>query len=302
MELKKILIITSSIDETASYIIRKYSDLADFFRVNVDKFSEYRFCIGNDDWSISDKYATINSENIYSIYYRKPMLPDLRIYDPQYHLLIQRDIISIINGIVDSFHGKVITKPSILRKTENKVYQMVYVSKHGWNIPKSYIGNDKLISNEYTKSLSIIKPLTTGKTYGQNGWELYQTNIFRGIEEDIDLTPVYLQHYIPKQYEVRITIIAKEVYAVRIDTKNKIDWRLDYQNHKYTLIACPENVIRKCYQMMTDFNLIFGAFDFIVTPENEWIFLEVNPNGQWLWLEQSLSLDISKKILDNLIS
>ena len=46
----------------------------------------------------------------------------------------------------------------------------------------------------------------------------------------------------------------------------------------------------------------FGAFDFIVTPENEWIFLEVNPNGQWLWLEQSLSLDISKKILDNLIS
>ena len=248
MELKKILIITSSIDETASYIIRKYSDLADFFRVNVDKFSEYRFCIGNDDWSISDKYATINSENIYSIYYRKPMLPDLRIYDPQYHLLIQRDIISIINGIVDSFHGKVITKPSILRKTENKVYQMVYVSKHGWNIPKSYIGNDKLISNEYTKSLSIIKPLTTGKTYGKNGWELYQTNIFRGIEEDIDLTPVYLQHYIPKQYEVRITIIAKEVYAVRIDTKNKIDWRLDYQNHKYTLIACPENVIRKCYQ------------------------------------------------------
>lgn len=302
MELKKILIITSSIDETASYIIRKYSDLADFFRVNVDKFSEYRFCIGNDDWSISDKYATINSENIYSIYYRKPMLPDLRIYDPQYHLLIQRDIISIINGIVDSFCGRVITKPSILRKTENKVYQMVYVSKHGWNIPKSYIGNDKLISNEYTKSLSIIKPLTTGKTYGKNGWELYQTNIFRGIEEDIDLTPVYLQHYIPKQYEVRITIIAKEVYAVRIDTKNKIDWRLDYQNHKYTLIACPENVIRKCYQMMTDFNLIFGAFDFIVTPENEWIFLEVNPNGQWLWLEQSLSLDISKKILDNLIS
>lgn len=91
-------------------------------------------------------------------------------------------------------------------------------------------------------------------------------------------------------------------HAVRIDTKNKIDWRLDYQNHKYTLIACPENVIRKCYQMMTDFNLIFGAFDFIVTPENEWIFLEVNPNGQWLWLEQSLSLDISKKILDNLIS
>lgn len=301
MELKRILIITSSIDETTSYIVRKYSELAEFFRVDVDKFSEYRFCIGNDGWSISDKYSTIDSESIHSIYYRKPMFPDLRMYDLQYHLLIQRDIISVINGIVDSFHSKVITKPSILRKTENKVYQMVYASKHGWNIPKSYIGNDKKLGNQYTQSLSIIKPLTMGKTYGKNGWELYQTNIFRGIKEDIGLTPVYLQHYIPKQYEVRITIIAREVYAVRIDTRNKIDWRLDYQNHKYTMIVCPEDIIRKCYQMMADFNLIFGAFDFIVTPENEWIFLEVNPNGQWLWLEQSFGLDISKKILNNLM-
>ena len=84
--------------------------------------------------------------------------------------------------------------------------------------------------------------------------------------------------------------------------KNKIDWRMDYQNHKYTIIDCPENIIKKCYQMMADFDLIFGAFDFIVTPENEWVFLEVNPNGQWLWLEKSLDLDISKKILDNLIN
>lgn len=229
------------------------------------------------------------------------MLPDLRMYDSQYHLLIQRDIISIINGIVDSFPGRVITKPSILRKTENKVYQMIYASKYGWSIPKSYIGNDEEKGGEYTQLMSIIKPLTTGKTYGKNGWELYQTNMFKGIKEDISLTPIYLQQYIRKQYEVRLTIIAREVYAVRIDTKNKIDWRLDYQNHRYTLIICPEDIIKKCYQMMDDFNLIFGAFDFIVTPEDKWVFLEVNPNGQWLWLEQSLNLDISKKILDNLI-
>ncbi len=302
MELKKILIITSSVDETVSYIIKKYSEAADFFRVNVDKFSEYKFYIGNDGWCISNEYSSINYENLHSIYYRKPVLPDLRMYDSQYHLLIKRDIISVINGIVDSFQGNVITKPSILRKAENKVYQMVYVSRNGWNIPKSYIGNDKHLSNEYKQSLSIIKPLTIGKTYGKNGWELYQTNLFRGIEEDIALTPVYLQHYIKKQYEVRITIIAKKVYAVRIDTKNKIDWRMDYSNHRYSLIDCPKDIIRKCYQMMLDFNLVFGAFDFIVTPENEWIFLEINPNGQWLWLEQSLGLDISQHILNNLIS
>ena len=299
---KIILIITSSIDETASYIIEKYSDVAAFFRVDVDKFGQYRFHIGNGVWQISNGNLSISSSDIHSIYYRKPMLPDLGEYDPQYHLMIQRDIISVINGIVDSFSGKVLTKPSILRKAENKVYQLIYAGKNKWNIPNSYIGNNYIECGKYENSVSIIKPLTTGKTYGRNGTELYQTNIFKGIDEDISITPIYLQSYVHKQFEVRVTIIGKHVYSVRIDTKNKIDWRADYHNHRYAEIICPDTIVERCYQMMDDFSLAFGAFDFIVTPEEEWVFLEVNPNGQWLWLEQELGLDISKKIVSYLIS
>ena len=52
--------------------------------------------------------------------------------------------------------------------------------------------------------------------------------------------------------------------------------------------------------MLSYYNLVFGAFDYIVTPQNEWIFLELNPNGQWLWLEEALKLDISNKIIEYL--
>lgn len=189
----------------------------------------------------------------------------------------------------------VITKPSILRKTENKVYQMIYASKYGWSIPKSYIGNDEKKGNEYTQLTSIIKPLTTGKTYGKNGWELYQTNIFKGIKEDISLTPIYLQQYIRKQYEVRITIIAREVYAVRIDTKNKIDWRLDYQNHRYvsynkinaftTIIVAVIPIAIALVNWDTIFSLnLFGIFIFIwLIYANinlyAWIFQAINVRG-----------------------
>ena len=300
METIKVLIITSSIDETTSYIINQYGDFIDFFRIDVDKFSKYNICIENEGWVISSEDGRITSKDTYSIYYRKPRLPDLVSYDQQYHLMIQRDIIAVINGLTDSFPGKVLTKPSILRKTENKIFQLLYASKNGWNIPQSYIGNCSECCMKYERELSIIKPITTGKTQGKNGLEFYQTNIFRGIEEDIRLTPVYLQNYIAKQYEVRVTIVGQNVYAVRIDTKNKIDWRADYQNHVYKQIDCPDDIIKKCYQLMKDFDLIFGAFDFIVTPKDQWIFLEVNPNGQWLWLEKKLGLDISKKIVDYL--
>lgn len=301
MEKKKILIITSSIDETASYVIDKHSNLAMFFRVDVDKFDEYLFVIENDGWCIKSKVFNITSDEIYSIYYRKPMLPNLDEYEPQYHVMIQRDIIAVVNGIADSFHKKVLTKPSILMQTENKVYQLMYAGSNGWIIPKSYIGNDGRTCKEYENTVSIIKPLTTGKIYGSKGCELYQTNIFEGIREGICLTPIYLQEYIHKAYEVRVTIVENNVYAVRIDTENKIDWRVDYSNHKYTKIICPNEVLEKCYKLMEDFSLNFGAFDFVVTSKEEWVFLEINPNGQWLWLEQALQLDISKNIVEYLV-
>lgn len=128
------------------------------------------------------------------------------------------------------------------------------------------------------------------------------TTVNLGVGLAISLTPIYLQEYIPKQFEVRVTIVGRKMYPIRIDTENKVDWRADYQNHRYTQITCPDDIIVKCYKLMDDFNLVFGAFDFIVTPELKWIFLEINPNGQWLWLEQSLKLDISQKIVEYLIS
>ena len=296
----KTLVITSSVDETASYIIKKYGNIVDFFRVNIDRFNEYYFDVGDKGWSISNHDETITEGDTYSIYYRKPILPRLNIYDSEYHFMIQRDIISLINGLADSFKGRVLTKPSILRKTENKIFQLLYASRNGWKTPQSYIGNNREKCFNYEKTKSIIKPLTTGKVYGKKNIEIYQTNLFRGVGDDISFTPVYLQRYIPKQYEVRLTIIGKYIYTVRIDTQNQIDWRADYQNHKYTQIICPNYIMEKCYKMMTDFELSFGAFDFIVTPQNEWIFLEINPNGQWLWLENKLGLDISKGIVEYL--
>ena len=267
MKDKYVLIITSSFDQTVFYIINRYPQVS-FFRFNVDQLNDYKVNINNQGWSISyhDEYITNN--DVHSIYYRKPTFPDLSEYEVSYHSMIHKDILALINGIVDVFPGKVLTKPFILRLTENKAFQLLKASQYGFIIPSSYIGNDQFKANKYNQG--IIKPLSTGKVQIGDGYEIYQTNIFQGIHENISLTPIYVQKYIKKQYEVRLTIIDQYVYAVRIDTIDQVDWR---------------NV---------------GAFDFIVTPNNEWVFLEVNPNGQWLWLEESLNLDISKGIIEYL--
>lgn len=297
---KKILIITSSIDCTVDYLIEKYSSRLEFFRFDVDVLEKYEVSIGNDDfWRVLDKGKNeyIKKDDVFSIYYRKPMFPDLKEYEEAYHQMIQSDIYAIIAGIVNSFEGKVLSKPYLLRKAENKVDQLIFAKKNNWLIPKSFIGNKTDSQKDFLQKKSIIKPLTTGKVYNGNVCEIYQTNIFSSPESCIDLTPIYLQEYVEKQYEVRVTIINENFFTIRIDTKDKVDWRRDYENHVYSLIDCPVDIRQNCLEMLSYYNLKFGAFDFIVTPNNEWVFLELNPNGQWLWLEKALNVSISKEII-----
>lgn len=302
--MKTVLIITSSIDVTVDYMTRKYEKQANFVRVNVDEFSQYKIDIRtSSQWTICCNNFKLDKSMVYSIYYRKPILPDLSEYEESYHKMIAKDIISLINGIVDDFEGKVLTKPYILRKTENKTFQMLYATHEGFNFPQSYIGNNADIATKCIKRhKSIIKPLTTGKIIQNRGLEIYQTSYINELNEDIQLTPIYVQDYEEKNYEVRITCVDGSIFAVRIDSEDKLDWRRNYAGLKYSVIECPQAVQLSCLKLLKDFGLKFGAFDFIVNKRNEWIFLEVNPNGQWLWLEQILDIPISESIFRYLTS
>ena len=98
-----------------------------------------------------------------------------------------------------------------------------------------------------------------------------------------------------------LTIVQEKIFAVRINTINQIDWRMDYIHHQYTVISCPIYIQEQCKKMMRDMEINFGAFDYIVTPDDEWFFLEVNPNGQWLWLELNQKINISEEIVNYLL-
>ena len=296
----KILVITSSIDLTVSYIMEKYPDI-DFFRLNVDEFPIYEIAINGNGlgWEIKNKKSEqkITLYETKSIYYRKPMLPDVSEYEECYQDMISKDIIGVVIGIADSFEGMVLSPPSLLKKAENKTNQLLYAFKNGIKMPFSFIGNSNKKKEIFYNFKSIIKPLSIGKISNGDYYEIFHTSIVKENECDISLTPIYLQQYIKKNYEVRLTVVNDNFFAVRIDSPDKVDWRKNYNLLKYSLIKVPPTIKEKCKMMLFHYGLKFGAFDFIVDSNDDWIFLEVNPNGQWLWLEKELNLNISEKII-----
>lgn len=300
----RILIITSTYDMTADYIINKFKKNAIFYRFNADLYDDYEISVKNNScWQIESKHWILKEEELTAIYYRKPSLPNLSNYEAIYHGMMQREMITLLKGLVDSFEGICLSRPSVLSNAENKILQLRIAKKVGFKSPMSLITNsDRYASIFCTEQESIIKPISIGKIYHGDYASIIQTNIVDMAHsiEGLGLSPAYFQQFIPKDYELRVTVIDGKFYSVRIDSSQKIDWRKKDSNNKYSLFELSIKMKEQCLDMLKFLGLKYGAFDFIVR-NDDYYFLEVNPNGQWYWLEEELSLDISNSIFNYLV-
>ena len=58
----------------------------------------------------------------------------------------------------------------------------------------------------------------------------------------------------------------------------------------------PDEIKKACVDLTKYYGLEFGAIDLVLTPEGNYVFLEINPNGQWAWIEVLTRLPISDAI------
>jgi hypothetical protein len=81
-----------------------------------------------------------------------------------------------------------------------------------------------------------------------------------------------------------------------------VDWRSRYSDLSYRVCSTPEPVRLSVLAYLRRFGLTFGAFDFSVTPDGRWWFLECNPAGRWGWIAEETGLPIADAIADELVS
>jgi hypothetical protein len=94
----------------------------------------------------------------------------------------------------------------------------------------------------------------------------------------------------------RRTAIGVAIHAT--PDNGRIDWRADYAQLRYEPIEVTAVTATAMASYLDMFGLAFGAFDSVVTPDGEWIMLECNPAGQWLWLQQETGVPIAAALAD----
>lgn len=303
-----ILIITYKKDYTADYLINKLNGLKiKYYRLNCEDIFKQKISMINNISIV----ASINGINQFdSVWFRRVTLPDLDLditeAEYQYYYL---ELESFLSNLWHSISAnKWLSVPDDIYKAENKILQLKVASLIGFSIPKT------LVSYDYDEIKSfylgcnaniIIKPLHSGRidesqsrcgqifTSGISGEDLDK------LRESQPLPSIY-QENIPKDIEVRVTVVGCRVYAASVDSKanqnTQTDWRKE--KLKFERFSLSDDIKEKCITLVKKLNLNFGAIDLIKKPNGDFVFLEINPNGQWVWIENDTGLKISHAIID----
>jgi glutathione synthase/RimK-type ligase-like ATP-grasp enzyme len=200
-----------------------------------------------------------------------------------------------------------LSQPTSVYNAENKILQLKFAQKVGFKIPNTIITNSKKELQTFYKDNNesiIIKPISQNRIEYKEGLSFIFTNIISEKQmeeiEEYDLTPCIFQENIIKDFEVRATVVGDKVFAAAVYSQEveetKIDWRR--KKLKFIKTTLPPEIEESCIKLVKNFNLEFGAIDLVKNKNGEYIFLEINPNGQWAWIESQTGLEISEAIIN----
>lgn len=310
----KVLIITNTKDITCDYIISKLKqNKTEFYRLNtnlIGKSVYLNFNIVNDNYTIYDSKlnTTLDVKSFSAVYYRRPELPpsdesltnDEKIY-------INNEIIYTLEGLYNVLeNARWISPLSAIRKAENKIFQLRLAQKIGFTIPQSIISNTSEEINKFKSYWRecIIKPVKSGLIHYPTGEKVFFTSLYteENITDSMLAAPIFLQTLIHKEVDLRVTVVGKKVFAAAIHSQENgdsaVDWRKGESIPRHTQFKLPSNIAKKCVELVSRLNLKFGAIDLVKDIKGNYIFLEINPNGQWAWIENQIGYNISGEIVN----
>lgn len=322
--MKKVLVFTAKTDLHCDFVILELRKLgADAIRINTEdipKNLSYHISQSNStshlEFLLHDSKIKFNSNDFYSVWYRKPDEAYLKDIDPIALDYIQQEQMNLLRSVYGLYSKKKWVNPYWAnKKAAQKLLNHKVATDIGFNIP------DTLVTNKYDDIVEfcdsyewnvIIKPFNYSGFSMKDGtsWNCYakkiDSELLERYKDNTMLAPTFLQKYIEKKVELRVTVIGNECYTASIESQSndlaKVDFRAtDVYDLKHTEYSLPSSIKTKLITFNNYFNLSFSTFDIIVNHDDEYVFLECNPNGQWYWIEDIAGIPLSKYMAKHLI-
>ncbi|MEL7283519.1 MAG: hypothetical protein AAGJ68_03365 [Pseudomonadota bacterium] len=284
--------------QSMAWALRKFGVTVNIVSLSdMPDYSKSSWSIGQSSWM--DRNSDIFPEKADLLYLRRywpTVAPDFA--HPEDIDFIQEGCDKYNTWLVE-YYGSCgsnwVQTPQACRTANNKLLQLRTAKQVGLSVPRTLVSNDY---DEVRRFLESEGPFITKPIVAKN-WLVNETNTFPFTakvdlddinEVAVSLAPMIYQTLVPKKLEHRIAVFGETIVSASLNShryrETETDWRtavgraLDIQNSEL-----PEHLEHKLKSFMRILNLRTGVFDFIETPDGEFVFLEVNESGQFLFIE-----------------
>lgn len=202
--------------------------------------------------------------------------------------------------------------PTVIQAGD-KFWQLREAQRAGLTIPETLItSNPEEVKTFFhqQKGEVIAKMMThLSQSMDASGPAVYTNRLEEEDLNDLDslvYCPMTFQRAIPKDYELRVAYVGGKCFAGKINatqsTQGQTDWKKSTGETGWEPYTLPDTVSQQITTMMQALGLEFGALDLIKETNRGYVFLEVNPSGEWGMLQKDLDLPIGEAIADHLHS
>lgn len=303
------LIVSSTIDFSTDMVCyRLLEDNEKFYRLNRDEFLKHKIVVDLQNEvmiiSIDGEEYEAQFEHLKGIFFRAPVF--LRTQSKK-ELSVQEQLernqwSSFLRNLIVFKNANWINNPVSTYRAENKIFQLCIAKEYGLAVPVTYISNCTDFNLESDKKY-IVKSLDTALFYDmENNKEMFTySNVVSGSElNEYDLTsaPIFIQEFLNPKIDCRVTYVQGKLFPVKILQNGKGmygDWRMRKEELEYIPFQLPAYVENAIHKLMKKLELNFGGIDLAIV-SGEYYFIEVNPTGEWGWLEVKTGTNISKTI------
>ncbi|SFL61409.1 RimK-like ATP-grasp domain-containing protein [Gracilibacillus orientalis] len=309
MILVDVLVVSDKYDFTTDFIcIELEKREMNYLRLNRDEFHQYKIHLDTRNFdihiTISGREYIVTKEYLKSIYYRAPIFlrgTEKSIEDQLY----SEQWMAFVRNLLIFEEVTWINNPEKTYKAENKIVQLKYAKKTGFNIPHTIVTNT---SPALSKDNYVVKSLDTAFFHIEENEGFIYSNIFEKDKiqkANLEWAPVTIQDYVFPKIDIRVTVIEDDVFATSITSNGrgvKNDWRKAKDEVAFKTFSLPKDIENKCIRLVKELDLKFGAIDLLKTEDGNFIFLEVNPTGEWAWLVHTTGQTIPQSITDKLVN
>jgi glutathione synthase/RimK-type ligase-like ATP-grasp enzyme len=234
--------------------------------------------------------------------------------DEDYRAIVQTEWQAFSSGfwLTLDLNSRLVSSPRAIRDAELKTEQLSRARALGLSPPDTLVTND----------LSEVKAFYDRHPGGVVAKKLRSHQVIRGdgsgaifvtrrlpladlTEEQLRACPIIFQEAIRTVFDVRAIVIGERCFAFSMLTRSGYEDIPDYRasadklkDVRHELTELPEAVAAGCVALVKSFGLAFGAIDLAIADDGGYRFFELNPNGQWLWLQIMTRYPLASRLAD----